>query len=513
MNTKFIKLQLIISFLLFAKFAIFSQTITTSADSIFIAEKELTALAELQRDLFSLIENPDFSNAHIGVSIVSLETGESIFKHNETKNFIPASTQKLLTSAAALHYLGEDFRFSTRLYLDGILQSSGEFVGNIIIRGTGDPTLSELFISEPLSIFERWAFVLDSIGIRSIRGNIIGDDRYFDSQQYGPGWAYDDIIYPYSPQVSALSFNNNRVDLTIEPADSLGKNAKFYVSPDNSYINIINNIRTISDGDIAEVYHYREYGSNIIELFGGVNINNKSKNKVKISTTIDNPTLFYLHLFKSTLERNQIRHRGALLAASDWNERLNYASLQPLSEYFSPKLTDIISVLNKTSNNLIGEVLFKTIGKEQTGRGSFAAGAETLNKYCIRIGIAPEKMHVADGSGLSRHNLISPRYQTQLLAFVSRMPYFNAFFNSLAQPGKDGTLKNRLTSTLAENRLNAKTGSLNGVSTFSGYVKSSDNEVFAFSIMLMNYSVASSVAHNLQDLFAMRLASFSRKRK
>jgi len=508
---KSLTIFLIIIYWLIPQYPALSQGQKILSDSIIYTEKYPTPLVELQQDLSNLINNPDFSNAIVGVSIISLELGEIIFQHNETKNFLPASTQKLLTSAAALHYLGEEFRFSTRLYLDGNLQSNGEFIGNIIIRGTGDPSLSDLFSNNPLAIFERWAYLLDSIGIRSIRGNIIGDDRYFDNQQYGYGWAFDDFIYPYSPQISALSVNNNKVDIFIEPADSAGKLSKITIEPENSFINIINNITTISDGDIPQVYHYREYGSNIIELYGGVKLN--AKNKIRISTTIDNPTLFFLHLFKNSLERNQIRFRGALLSASDWNERLNYSALLPISEYFSPNLKEIVSVLNKTSNNLIGESLFKTIGKEQTGRGSFAAGTEILNKYCIRIGIAPENLRIADGSGLSRHNLISPRYQTQLLSSVYRNPYFKTFYNSLAQPSKDGTMKNRLSNTLAQNKLRAKTGSLNAVSTLCGYIQSNDDELFAFSIMIMNHTVASSVAHNLQDLMAMRLASFSRFRK
>ncbi len=477
------------------------------------AVKYITPLSELQKDLGQLVSNPDFFNAHIGVSIVSVENGASIYHFNDTKNFIPASTQKVLTSAAAINYLGSDFRFTTGLYLNGELQDNGEFIGNVIIRGSGDPSISTLFYEDPLDIFEHWASVLDSIGIRSIRGNIIGDGSYFDADYYAQGWAWDDLTFPYSAQVNGLNIFGNKIDIIVEPNDSVGGSPQIRLVPENNYVGIINNIKTISDNRSNEIFHKRDLESNIIELFGNIKVSPKKKETTTISVAIDDPSLFFLNLFKLVLERNHIRFRGALLDVNDWTQKINYSTLKPIAEHISPQLSDIVKVLNQTSDNLIAECLLKTIGKEQMGSGSFTAGTEQLAKFCIKAGVPPEKIYIADGSGLSRNNLMSPRYQTQLLSYIFKTPFKKDFIESLAVPGKSGTLKNRMTSSLAEKSVQAKTGSMSGVSTICGYVTTKDNETFAFSIMVMNYTVASSVVHNLQDLICMRLASFSRKRK
>lgn len=465
-------------------------------------------LSILQKDLDLLFDNPDLNNSFIGVSVVGLESGETLYKRNESKNFIPASTQKMLTTAAALTNLGEDFRFSTYFYLDGNIDKNGEFTGNLIIRGMGDPTISKNFFESPELLFDAWVDSLYSLGIRSIRGNIIGDDNYFDDEYYAPGWALDDIIYPYSAQINALSAYDNHVEIMLEPADSIGLNCKYMLYPENSFVGIINHIITIPDDMYLEVFHERESGSNIIEIRGGIRQNPKKSDTRVISSTIDNPTLFFLNLFKTALERNHLRFRGALLDIDDWASRIDYSALSPAFTHYSPRLAEIIAKLNKTSNNLIAEMLLKTMAKEISGRGTFLEGREQLVKCLSKCGIATEKMFIADGSGLSRMNTISPSSQTQFLSKVFHSDFSRTFVSSLAEPGLEGTLKNRLTKTTAAGKLFAKTGSMTGVSTLSGYIISSETESIAFSIMIMNHSVAPSVVQNLQDLVCMRLASF-----
>ena len=139
---------------------------------------KLNKLKELRSDIDALLDNPDFSTGFIGICIQSIETGEYFYRLNDTKNFIPASTLKLLTTSASIDYLGKDFKFTTKLYLDGEIKENGEFTGNIIIRGGGDPTLSKYFHPNPISILDKWAIILDSLGINSIKGNIIADDSY-----------------------------------------------------------------------------------------------------------------------------------------------------------------------------------------------------------------------------------------------------------------------------------------------------------------------------------------------
>ncbi|MES2765751.1 MAG: D-alanyl-D-alanine carboxypeptidase/D-alanyl-D-alanine-endopeptidase [Bacteroidota bacterium] len=469
-------------------------------------------MRELQSDIDGLLANPDFSNAFVGIAVQGIESGEYIYRKNETKNFLPASTLKLLTTAAAFEYLGKDFRYTTRVFLDGELQASGEFEGNIIIRASGDPSMSSYFYADPTDIIEEFAAKLDSAGIRSIRGNIIGDDSYFDNVPFGPGWAWDDEIYPYSAQVNALSINDNKVDITVIPGKIAGDPARILVTPEVSYVRVLNNVTTAQFNEPTDIVPIREVHSNVIELQGRIAASlEKTPEPYVISVTIDNPTLFFLSLLKQSLEKRGIRFRGALLDGDDWNDRIDYTELPLICEHVSPPLFQIIKVTNTFSHNLCADMLFKTIAKEGTGEGSFLKGSEQVERFAARIGLSPESMNIVDGSGLSRMSMVTPQQFVTLLSAMYRSDNRKEFTASLPIPGEPGTLRGRMTQSRAEKSVIAKTGSLNNISTLSGYVTTRDKEVLAFSIMMNNYTVPDSMARNLQDLLCMRLASFSRK--
>ncbi len=474
-------------------------------------QTEKSTVSELQSDLSALIDNPDLASATIGISIRSLETGEYFFKYNENKNSIPASTLKLLTTAAALEYLGEDFRFSTSFYLDGTIESNGIFQGRIIIRGSGDPSWNTFFMKDPYLIIDYFIEKLDSMGINSIRGNIIGDDRYFDNIYYAKGWAWDDMIYPFSAQINAISINGNKVDVVVEQGDSIGSPAKLSMYPDNSYVRLINNITTVKQSDLTEISHFREARTNIIELFGVIEYDSSGSRSEVLPITIDNPTLFLLNIVKEKLDSHNILHRGAMVDADDYYEDINYYKMRPVFEFESPPLSEIIKMINRKSDNLAAELLLKTIAKEMTGTGSFRNGIELVKKFVSKNGIPPEKISMVDGSGLSRMNLLSPKYLISILSAMYHSKFGATFANSLAAPGKAGTLEARMRRTLAENNLRAKTGSMNSVNNLCGYIRTRDGEPLAFAIMIMNYDVPPSIATNLQDIICMRLASFSRK--
>ncbi len=465
----------------------------------------------LRNDIDGLIANNDFSNAFVGISVKSMENDEYLYNFNHLLNFIPASTNKLITTSAALVYLGPEFKFTTSLYLDGKLGENGEFEGNLIVRGLGDPTLSAYFYYNPFSFIENWVTKLDSIGIKSIRGNIIADDRYFDNVYYPSGWALDDLAYTYSPQIDALTINDNKVDIYLTPGVKEGERAKYRVEPYNNYVRVINGVKTVSPNNSSEFYASRELKTNIVELTGSLAYDSTKTEESKISVTIDNPSIFFLSFLKQTLDKSNIRFRGALVNINDLNDKFSYSNKIPFCTQTSPPLKEIVSVVNRRSHNLIAEMLLKTIAKETTGEGSFSKGIEKIRTYFARMGIPPDFMNYVDGSGLSRLNFISPSHQVSLLSNIYFSEYKEIILNSLAVPGKEGTLKNRLTSSRAEKNVFAKTGSMNGVSNICGYIRTRDNEYLAFSIMMNNFSVPERVAQNLQDLIIMRLASFSRK--
>lgn len=470
-------------------------------------------IEELQSDIDALLDNRDFSDSFIGISIQSLETGEYFYRLNDNKNFNPASMEKLITSSAALDYLGNSFTYSTKLYLDGKILPNGEYRGNIYIRGSGDPSISKTFDIDPLKVLGKWAKELDSMGISKIKGNIIGDDRYFDKMYYAPGWNWDDLVYPYAAQVSALSINDNKIDISIFQGDTIGDPAKVQIYPQTSYVRIINNIKTVQGNQPTFVNSRRELKTNFIELEGLISFDSTKKNKYDLSVTIDNPTLYFLSLFKDVLEKNRIRVEGSIFDINDWMEKVKYPSLQLATEWESPQIKNILKVVNKQSLNLGSEMILKTLAKETTGEGSFQNGTDQVQKFLNKAGISTDNIRIADGSGLSRQNLNSPKNFISLLSYIYRSKMKDDILNTLAEPGETGTLQRRMKMTRAEKHVIAKTGSMNYVNNICGYVTTRDGEPLAFVIMVQNFTVPPTLATNLQDLILMRLASFSRKRE
>lgn len=472
--------------------------------------QQVNPIQELRNDLDALIESTDLSNSTIGVCVQSIESGEIYYRLNESKNLVPASTLKIVTTAAALDYFGKDFRYQTNMYLDGVINENGEYQGNVIIRGSGDPTMSQYFYAEPMKIVEAFGKQLDSLGINTIKGNIIGDDSYFDNIYYGPGWAWDDFMYPFSAQVNALSFNDNTISLNITQGDSVGALSKYSIFPENNLSRIFNYVLTSEPQRITDIITARDFRSNYIEIYGNIAFDSTKKRSHNLTIAIDNPTLFFLELLKSSLSKFRIRHIGALLPISMSQDPVIYTNLQPVYTHASPPLSEILKVVNSESHNFCAEMLLKTIAKETQGIGSFDMGTDYLLKYLKSSGITTENIRIVDGSGLSRFNLFTPRNFVTLLSNIYRSNMGDQFIKTLAEPGEEGTLLRRMKRSRAENSVKAKTGSMNNISSICGYVTTRDNEVLAFSIMMQNFTAPMTTAQNLQDLILMRLASFSK---
>lgn len=469
-------------------------------------------IRELQADLDALLKNKDVASAHIGVCILSTETGEFLYRVNDNKAFVPASLVKLLTTAAALELLGPDFRFTTRIYLDGRIRQGGDFEGNIIIRGSGDPTWSESFGISPDSAFAGWIAALDSLGITTIKGNIIADDSYFDTIRYGHGWMWDDLGMSYSPPISALAAHDNCLRIRVYPASTIGGAAHVSIVRGTGLVRIASDITTVAADQQTEIIPLRDMSTGTVELHGTIALPNAGAAiGVELDVPVDNPPTYVAALFRDALERRGIRVRGNILSAAEWGEPIHYSHLPVLAEYTSAPLREILAVMNRTSHNLCAEMLLKTIGKESSGVGSAEAGMEYIRAVLQRNGLPSDDLVLSDGSGLSRLNLCTPNLMARLLWQLWRSPWRPIVLASLARPGENGTLRTRLVGTLAEKAVAAKTGTLENVSNLAGYITTRDGEVLCVVVMVNHLLAPDSIARNLQDLLCMRLASFSRR--
>ncbi|HZV11874.1 MAG TPA: D-alanyl-D-alanine carboxypeptidase/D-alanyl-D-alanine-endopeptidase [Candidatus Kapabacteria bacterium] len=462
-------------------------------------------LTQLRHDLDGIIDDPNFANAEWGAIVQSVETGEYLYRKNDTKLFVPASNLKLFTTAAALYYLGPDFRYATSLLTNGTIRK-GVLQGDVIIRGSGDPTFSKIFYpNQPLAVLERWADTLEARGVKRIAGNIIGDDSYFDSLSYAPGWEMDDESYYYSAQISGLSLNNNCVDLTVQPGVDLNDEALIEIFPNTTYVTISNEVKTTRGDSTFAIDVHRDPGTNVIHVTGNIPLNYSS---YTLSATVDNPCLFASTVFRETLAKRGIEVDGSVLSAGDLKEKIVYPHLKTLDIVFSPPLSEIIKQTNQNSLNFCAEQILKTIAKERTGTGSFEKGVEMVKKFLSDVGIPPEHISMVDGSGLSRLDLISPQYMATLLRYMHRSDNWKYFYASLPVAGKSGTLESRMKETKAEGNVHAKTGYLNFVRSLSGYVNTADNDMLLFSLFTNNYTVPTSLADNVEDLVLMYLANF-----
>ncbi len=471
-----------------------------------------TPLQDLESDLALITDSPDLTNAHIGISIIDIKTKKEIYSYNHLKNFIPASVNKLLVTGAALELLGPDYAYNTDLYLSGDISLDGRFIGDVIVRGSGDPTISKSFYDDPSVILDDWIQQLKLLGIESISGNLIGDDSYFDSDYYAVGWDYMDLKEPFAAQVNAISIYENKVDINILPQDSIGSLPLYTLYPDSDYLEVENYLNTVGPSEKSYVTLFTEPQNNIVALYGNVYTYDRT-DPIEKEISISNPTMFFLDLMRDRMEEYDMDITGELIDSDDLGQEIDYSNATAINGWKSPPIKDIIKEINRSSNNLVAEMLLKTIAREKSGVGSFENGTEVISNYLVNKGINPSMILIKDGSGLSRNNLISPQAIARYLVSMYASKHRFAFLESLARPGDPGTLMKRLVGTEAQNRVFAKTGSMSNVSTIAGYTKANNGKDYAFAIMMNNFTVPINVMRNIQDLIIMRLTSLNSEPK
>ncbi|MFO7524194.1 MAG: D-alanyl-D-alanine carboxypeptidase/D-alanyl-D-alanine-endopeptidase [Ignavibacteriaceae bacterium] len=475
------------------------------ADSLgFYTSSTLPEFWEQMDDIFN---DPTFNNAHWGVVIQSLETGEYFYKRNEDKFFVPASNMKLFTTSAALLLLGEDYKYTTNIFTDGRIDGS-ILDGNLIIQGSGDPTVSGRFYGDNVyAVYSRWADSLIVMGIDEIRGNIIGDDNLFDDLGLGKGWSWDYESNWFAAQSSAISLNDNCVDIILK-YDRPGNKLNLYLYPNTDYVVINNQLKLVSEDSLTDVNAYRERGSNVITLYGTYS---RKIDSLKTYVTVNNPTQYSMVVLHKVLTQKGITVSGYPIDIDEYTDVLDYNSLHFLFNHYSPDLREIVKVINKGSHNFYAEQLLKTIGLEIEGFGSVENGVESSREIFKEIGLNPENIVQVDGSGLSHQNMTTPRQITTLLKYLYGSKYFASFYNSLPISGVDGTLGTRMKNTRAQNMVRAKTGYIRSARSLSGYTKTGDNEPIVFSMICNNFNVPVKLAENIQDLVCLRLINFKRK--
>lgn len=466
--------------------------------------KPQSSLAVLEKEIACLLSDPNLQNATIGLYIESINDNKVIFRQNEHRLFTPASNMKLYTTAASLTKLGPKWKFTTPVYADGLISDS-TLTGDLIIQGHGDPAISGRFYqNDPLAIFRSWADSLKLKGIRKIEGDLLADDSFFSGNRLGEGWQWDDEPYYYSAQTSALSFNDNCIDISVTPGRQIDEPALTSVSPLTDYVYLLNYSRTVPADSATTISFDRRRSLNIIEVNGNIAIRADTLTE---SITIESPAIYFITVLHQTLKSRGIAISGKARVLLR-SEKPDYSRMKPLFAHHSPPLSELIKVINKPSHNFYAEQLFKTLGAKLSNHGSFEGGAKAIGAWLISIGLSPNEYSIVDGSGLSRLNLVSPFSTATLLRYMYRHKHFDYYYQSLPIAGVDGTLKNRMLKTSAQNNVHAKTGFVRYTRSLSGFISDATQRPYVFVMMFNHFTVPVSYINDLQDKICVILSNY-----
>ncbi|MBN6053428.1 D-alanyl-D-alanine carboxypeptidase/D-alanyl-D-alanine-endopeptidase [Nonomuraea sp. RK-328] len=460
---------------------------TTSA----IALEPSPGVADLTQDINQILSDSRLTIARAGVVVKSAATGEELYSTDAGKQMIPASNTKLFTSAAAAETLGLDYRFPTTVLSAGRKIGSA-LTGDLVLRGTGDPTM----LAED---YDALAAKVAAAGIKVVTGKLVADDTWFDSRRLGNDWAWDDETAYYAAPISALTAAPDRdydAGSVIVSVAAEGGKVKVSTTPETDYLKIVNKATV---GSSTDVLIERQHNSRTVVITGTV------ANPYQEWVAVDDATAYASSLFRKALGKHGVRVLGPTVtgAAPDGAAELAKHESMPLSELLVPFL--------KLSNNIHAEILTKAMGRKVSGQGTWAAGLKVATDFAKANGV--QVINMRDGSGLSRRDGFSPGSIAQLLTAVRGKPWFKTWYEALPIAGNadrfvGGTLRNRMRNTPAAGNVHAKTGSLTGVTSLSGYVTSAEGEPLIFSIMLNQYLSGS--PKDIEDKIAVRLAQFSR---
>lgn len=429
--------------------------------------------------------------------VVRDSTGHFLEKYHGHKLFSPASNLKLLTSATVLNELGPKFRYKTYMYGVGYLKDS-VWVGNIVIRGAGDPSISGTFYGGyRLYVMNEYFQSLDSLGITKIKGKLIGNTSYFDTKPYPETWMWSDMTFYYAPQINALSFNNNTIDLTVKAKGAVGSEPIIYWFPFNTdYVNLINDQLITPSNTYYDEYYQRYLGTNTILLKSYLPQGFVEREAL----TVIDPARYFMDTFKKYLKNGGIEVTGNIIIDNrfhDWNSD----KYKVLDVHISHPLRNLIRHMNKESDNFYAEMLLKTAAAEHYGvRGTTKLGIK-LNKHFLKsLGADVSDIEMHDGSGLSASTLISPIDISTLLVGMMDHPYFEAYKSSLPVGGVDGSLEYRFTNGVLTGKVYAKTGYISGARALSGYLITDSNQTVVFSIFTNHYTASTSYIDYLHEL-------------
>ncbi|MEE9430422.1 MAG: D-alanyl-D-alanine carboxypeptidase/D-alanyl-D-alanine-endopeptidase [Melioribacteraceae bacterium] len=446
---------------------------------------------KVAKALNKILDDDYFESTTIAVDIFDLTSNKSLYKKNSKKLLHPASNMKLITTIAALEYLGPKYEFKTSLYHTGIIMDSICY-GDVFVQGGFDPDFTTIDLDTLVQEIRKF-------GVNEIRGNLYGDVSKMDSLHWGKGWMWDDDPSTDFPYMTSLIINDAAIKIVYQPG-LIGKKINYELIPQTNFFNITNTSYTskedTSNFDISR--NWLNHG-NEISITGDISFKEEQDT---VELNIINPEYYFMYLFKEKLKEKSINFLGII-------DTLTLPEFPKHIYTHSRQFKNIINNINKESDNLSAEMTLLALASEHFDEKSTAKnGVKIIDSLIVKVGLEANDYKIVDGSGASHYNLVSTELMVKLLEYMyqSSKQNYKILFNSLPIAGVDGTLEKRMRRSKAHRNVRAKTGTLSGVSTLSGYLLSKNKHRIAFSIFVQNFVGSSRVARRYQDKICKFLA-------
>lgn len=532
-----------------------AQTAQTTADPVPVTHSAFPTgtTLPLGAQVAVVLADPKVARAHWGIAVTEMD-GTPIYGFDEGKFFRPASNAKLFTTATAMALLGADTRVKTEAQGSQPISEAGVLRGDLTLKGAGDANLSDRTIpyespaerrrkaaaakeqgrdgsagmpsAQGLSKIDALAADLARRGLKRVTGNILGDDSLWPWEPYANDWTIDDAVWGYGAPVSALTITDNQLDLTVSPGAHPGEPATIQLQPDLGYYRVEAQVTTVPAKQPANVQVERAIGSRVLRVYGSIAMNAPDHEEV----AIEDPAEFAALALKKALEAHGVEVDGGSRAihrpdteprgfGSQVREPLlsfqspvaaekAACSVCPLSvEVVSPALAEDVTVTMKVSQNLHAEMLLRRLGKAFGEDGTSAQGARVVRQFLLNAGLDGDDFVFYDGSGLSAHDVVTPRAAAQLLAFAAKQPWFAPWKAALPVGGEDGTLVSRFPNAPLKDHLFAKTGTLSETRALSGYLDCASGKTVIFSVIVDNHTPVTSDDRVAMDKIVAAIAA------
>ena len=443
---------------------------------------------KLQTRINASVASSAFKYANIGVAVIDIETGKTLAGINQNKVLVPASAQKVITTFAALELLGDDFEYVTKIAHDGRIQADGTLEGNLYIIGSGDPTLGSSRFKEVLNFEDLLKSLVDEIkafGITCIDGDIIADESFLHSFPVCPSWQWNDLGNYYASGAWGLNINENQYLVAFDKRGVVGRRPRIkYYSPEIPGLQFSNEITVDSSNTKDNAYIFGGPNNYFKRIVGTIPA---GEGNFYIKGSIPDPPIFAAFQLHTKLKKANIPSNGY----SSIYDPLEVKKLKrkDILSIKSPPLRTILKSANYRSVNLYCESLLKTIAKHKGHTGSGGHGLYEINKFLHRLKVDTKGIHLEDGSGLSVRNNISPH---GLAAFLQRMTQkreLSELTSLLAVGGRNGTVAGMFKGSKAAGNVYLKSGSMNRILTYTGYVQCKSGKWVSFAVMANGFDL------------------------